>query len=365
MAKIKAAKLQEPGRGSLLVTPVWETSAVAAGHAGYAEHHVILCDLAVDPKLLKWNCTSLRGGQDQSIAERYSDDAVACFERIQTILRGKPQGQVLVQIVAGNDGEHALLAGLSALLKTAALENPRITGQFLLVPADITADTLARHLEDEKSGGRDPVIHYHGGVRQVPRWQEIPAETEPSPIAFQDDGVYLITGGMGGLGMLFAEEILERTGQARVVLAGRSPGPSESRARVSYAQVDVSDLAQVTRLFATIREEHGQLNGILHCAGMVADNFILKKSVDEFRDVLAPKVSGTFHLDQASRDVELDFFVLFSSTAAALGNPGQADYACANGFLDAFAAYRNGLVALEQRHGRTRSIDWPLWQAGG
>ncbi|MCU1347161.1 MAG: hypothetical protein JWO56_191, partial [Acidobacteria bacterium] len=92
--------------------------------------------------------------------------------------------------------------------------------------------------------------------------------------------------------------------------------------------------------------------------------FILKKPAAQFRQVLAPKVAGTLHLDQASRDVELDFFVLFSSFAGAMGNPGQADYAAANGFLDQFAAYRNRQVAAKERHGRTRSINWPLWQDG-
>src|SRR5204863_10185632 len=109
----------------------------------------------------------------------------------------------------------------------------------------------------------------------------------------------------------------------------------------------------------------GQLNGILHSAGMIADNFILKKGGAEFIEVLAPKVTGTFNLDEASKDVELDFFVLFSSIAGAMGNPGQADYAVANGFMDQFAAYRNAQVAAGQRHGRTRSINWSLWQAGG
>ena len=81
--------------------------------------------------------------------------------------------------------------------------------------------------------------------------------------------------------------------------------------------------------------------------------------------MLAPKVTGTVNLDQASADLDLDFFVLFSSLAGAMGNVGQADYATANGFLDQFAAYRNRLVAGNQRHGRTRSINWPLWDAGG
>ncbi len=81
--------------------------------------------------------------------------------------------------------------------------------------------------------------------------------------------------------------------------------------------------------------------------------------------MLAPKVEGTLHLDQATERAALDFFVLFSSITGAFGNPGQADYAAANGFLDQFAAVRNAQVAAGRRQGRTLSIGWPLWQAGG
>ena len=207
------------------------------------------------------------------------------------------------------------------------------------------------------------------------RWQEVRADPEEPPLAFKDEGVYLITGGLGGLGVLFAQEILERTPQARVVLAGRSALDVEKQARfdklsaaagrLRYRQVDVGNLDQVQQLMAAIKEEYHQLNGILHGAGMIADNFILKKAGAEFSQVLGPKVTGTYNLDQASQDVELDFFVLFSSIAGAMGNVGQADYAAANGFMDQFAAYRNGQVAAQQRYGRTRSINWGLWQAGG
>ena len=207
------------------------------------------------------------------------------------------------------------------------------------------------------------------------RWQEVPSDLDEPAIAFKDHGVYLITGGLGGLGLLFAKEILEQAPQARVILTGRSALSAEIQARlegfsgpagrVSYRQVDVCDLEQVEQLIGAIKEKYGKLNGILHSAGMTADNFILKKASAQFSQVLAPKVTGTYNLDQASRDVDLDFFVLFSSLAGALGNVGQADYASANGFMDQFAAYRNRQVAGKQRHGRTRSINWGLWQAGG
>ncbi|MEA2488887.1 MAG: polyketide synthase PksN, partial [Acidobacteriota bacterium] len=189
-------------------------------------------------------------------------------------------------------------------------------------------------------------------------------------LAVKDDGIYLITGGRGGLGTLFANEILGRTRGTRVVLAGRSPvtvhtADAVSDPRRSHRQVDVCNLEDVRNLIASIRDEYGRLDGIIHAAGIIADYFILRKDNAEFLQVLAPKVTGTMNLDEATRNVDLDFFVLFSAIGAATGNIGQADYAAANGFLDHFAAHRNRQVADGLRRGRTRSIDWPLWQDGG
>ncbi|PYS28404.1 MAG: hypothetical protein DMG11_12775, partial [Acidobacteria bacterium] len=371
--------------GSLIATPVWQASVEASTDAHkreFAEHHVILCELSVGavydiagghrPPL---QCLALEAGQHKMIAQRYSEYALACFERIRTILQGKPQGKVLFQVVIADHQEQVLLAGLSGLLKTAALENPQFIGQLILIPAGMMADELGRHLQEEKIGGLDTLIKYEQGTRQVLRWQEVPADPDKALIAFKDHGVYLITGGLGRLGRIFAKEILAQTRAARVVLTARSALSTEKRAlldgfsaqagRLSYRQVDLGDPDQVKRLIAATQDEFGQLTGIFHSAGMTADNFILKKPSGQFSEVLAPKVTGTFNLDQASQDVELDFFMLFSSIAGAMGNVGQADYATANSFMDQFAAHRNRQVAARQRHGRTRSINWPLWQDGG
>ena len=121
----------------------------------------------------------------------------------------------------------------------------------------------------------------------------------------------------------------------------------------------------VIGLIRDIEREFGGLNGIIHAAGIIRDNAIRRKTAQEVRDVLAPKVAGLVHLDRATQHLDLDFLVCFSSMTAALGNPGQADYAAANAFMDAYAAYRNGLVAAGQRRGRTLSINWPLWREGG
>ena len=371
--------------GSLLAIPVWQArgAEVPAGASttAYTEHNIILCELAkvAADKLVSLlpdsQCLSLPAGEQGNIAERYSEHALACFKRIQTVLQGKPQGKVLFQIVISGDREQVVLAGLWGLIKTASLENPQLIGQVLIVPPEVATEELARQLEAEMSQPLQELVRYEQGIRQVLRWQEVVAGTEMPPVAFKDHGVYLITGGLGGLGILFAKEIFKQTSQARVVLTGRSAldtqkqsvldGLSAPAGQVSYRQVDVADFDQVRQLVAAIKNEYGELNGILHSAGIIADDFILKKAGDEFKHVLAPKVTGTYNLDQATRDIELDFFVLFSSISGAMGNVGQVDYAAANGFMDQFAAYRNALVAAKERYGRTRSINWGAWQAGG
>ncbi|HEX8619631.1 MAG TPA: SDR family NAD(P)-dependent oxidoreductase, partial [Thermoanaerobaculia bacterium] len=369
--------------GTLIATPVWEESVLAAssdaGFTAPSEHHVIVCELSGDATALQ---SALPGAQlllveaqsRNTIAGRYSEGALACFERIRTILQSKPQNKVLLQIVVPDSEERAVFAGLSGLLKTAALENPHFAGQLVLVDAAISPAELAPYLLREKLLGHDPMVRYEGGARHVIRWRDLPAADDEPALAYKEQGVYLITGGLGGLGVLFARQILERTRKATVILTGRSALQPDKQSlldelaaagRVVYRQVDLADADQVSRLIAGIQYEYHRLDGILHCAGMIADHFILRKPAAEFSAVLAPKVSGTFHLDQATQFVELDFFVLFSSIAGALGNLGQADYAAANGFMDHFAAWRNRQVASKRRHGRTVSINWPLWEAGG
>ncbi|MGZ5431807.1 MAG: SDR family NAD(P)-dependent oxidoreductase [Thermoanaerobaculia bacterium] len=366
--------------GSVIAVPQWQTREVVSTSApAFTERHVVLCELPrVDAGHLasllpRSHCAAVEVDPQRNIAQRYGEHAVACFERVQAILARQVEGPVLVQIVIGEDEERAVLAGLSGILKTAALEHSRLVGQLLLVPPDLTTDELGTLLEQEQ--GLDPLVRSARDKRQVLRWQELEDTPDMPPVAFRDDGVYLITGGLGGLGLLFARAILESARDARVVLTGRAAAIPETRARlealsphvdrVTYQSLDLGDLAQVRQLIADVVARHRRLDGVLHAAGMTADNFVTRKTSAEFAAVLAPKVAGTFHVDEATRDVPLDFFALFSSIASAVGNPGQADYAAANGFLDHFAAWRNRQVAAKQRHGLTRAVNWSLWQAGG
>ncbi|MBV9493611.1 MAG: SDR family NAD(P)-dependent oxidoreductase, partial [Acidobacteria bacterium] len=349
-----------PTAGSLLAVPTWQTVAAEQGSVAYAERHILLCELAQQIP----DSIVLSRDAEKNIAERYEAHALACFEQIRAMLQRKPEGNVLVQLVVE---EQTPFAGLSGMLKTATLENPRLVGQLIVVPADVTSEALMQVLETEKNGS-EAVIRYQDGAREVLRWQEVAFDAAPSR-AFKEGGVYLITGGLGALGLIFAKEILEQSANAHVILTGRAPLSGDKQrvldGRAHYEQVDLGDLDQVRALIDGIVRNHGRLDGILHSAGMTADNFLLKKTAAEVAQVFAPKVAGTLHLDLASADVELDFFVLFSSITGAMGKPGQADYAAANAFLDQFAAHRNEQVQAGLRHGRMRSINWPLWQAGG
>ncbi|HEX8611502.1 MAG TPA: SDR family NAD(P)-dependent oxidoreductase [Telluria sp.] len=382
LEQIKALKKQ-PVKASplatLLASPVWERCAAPAAAQdeapAFSQHHIVLCDL---PQIAAAELESLLPGTRCSnvnvvtatVAQAYADIALNCFEAIRRILEAKPHGVQFVQIVVADRDDAQMLAGLSGMIDTAALENPAIVGQIVLVRPAIPSGDLARRLRTELGNPQDRVVHYTADSRLARRWRPVDMPAR-APCAFKEHGVYLITGGLGGLGALVAAEIVRGTTGASVVLTGRSSDAGirlaalQKSGRVEYRQMDVLDAAGTKRVLASIVDQYGHLNGIIHSAGIVRDDFFLKKSSAQFSEVLQPKVAGTEHLDLASQDLDLDFFVLFSSIASWSGNVGQADYTAANGFMDQFAGYRNVLVTAGQRKGRTVAIAWPHWLDGG
>lgn len=369
--------------GNFMLEPSWIEKPVIKGTAaaGYAKHLVILCELdseaLTDMENIKTgmdgvHCITLQS-ERKGIDERFKDYAIGVFEEIQNILADKSKDRVLVQIIVPANNKQQLFAALSGLLKTAQLENPKLTGQLIEIAPEDRKEIVEKLQENSRCPG-DGRIRYQKGKRHVALWSEMKASLEES-IPWKDNGSYLITGGAGGLGLIFAGEIAWRVKNAALILTGRSPLDSEKQAmleelrnlgaRVQYKQVDVTQKQAVTSLMNDIKEEHGTLNGIIHSAGVIRDSYLLRKTREEIREVLAPKVAGLVNLDEASKELVTDFFILFSSASAVLGNPGQADYALANAFMDSYAGYRNSLVALQQRQGRTLSVNWPLWKEGG
>lgn len=186
----------------------------------------------------------------------------------------------------------------------------------------------------------------------------------PTKITIDGNARYLITGGLGGFGLKVAEWLVEK-GARHLVLVGRSgaasteaqqavAGLEQGGAVVDVQRVDVSDAAQTDTMVAELTREGPPLKGIFHAAMVIDDGVLLQLDQVRFRRVMAPKVDGCWNLHCASLGQPLDYFVLFSSVSAIIGNPGQANYAAANAFLDGFAHYRRarGLPALSVNWGR-------------
>jgi NADPH:quinone reductase-like Zn-dependent oxidoreductase/thioesterase domain-containing protein/acyl carrier protein len=183
-----------------------------------------------------------------------------------------------------------------------------------------------------------------------------------------DDGSYLVTGGLGALGLVVARWLADR-GARHLVLLGRQPPKPQAAeqigaltrqgVRVAVVAGDVADRTSLGAALASIPASFPPLRGVVHAAGALADGLLFDMDIDRLDRALSPKMDGAWNLHEATLGLPLDFFVLFSSIAAPLGSPGQANYAAGNAFLDALAAYRmaGGLPAL--------SIDWGPWAEGG
>lgn len=186
--------------------------------------------------------------------------------------------------------------------------------------------------------------------------------------AIRADATYLVTGGLGGVGLSTARWLVEQ-GARHLVLAGRRP-PSDAAlaalaeleragARVVAARTDVSRPDQVDDLLERIRLDMPPLRGVFHGALVLDDGALVQQSWPRFQEVFAARVRGAWLLHDRTADLPLDFFVLFSAAGAVLGSAGQANYTAANAFLDALAHHRRsrGVPGL--------SIQWGVWSEVG
>lgn len=225
-------------------------------------------------------------------------------------------------------------------------------------------------------------IAFRNGQRYVVRLTQAAHLTPPLPPTFRPDGSYLITGGLGSLGILVARWMVMK-GARRLILMGRTRLPARSTwlqleedhpqrrliqaiqdlerlgATVHLAAVDTGDEKQLADFLAQYeREGWPTIKGVIHTAGVVQDELLLRMTTETFQRVLRPKVRGGWLLHRLLKDYPLDFFILFSSTGSVIASIGQSNYASGNAFLDALAHYRRsqGLPAL--------SIGWGPWSVG-
>lgn len=287
-------------------------------------------------------------------------------------------------------------------------EKALITGHSLVIPQEFVSIrvrsidiVLQEALREEKSSLRllveelttpptDPIIAFRGHSRWEQAFEPTPLELKDishPDMPFREEGVYLVTGGMGGIGLGMAERIARTAPRARIVLVGRSGMPPREEwaalrethdetdthlgrqlhtirhmeedlgAQVLPLKADVANEEQMRGAIAQTLATFGQLHGVVHAAGVPGIGMMQLKTREHIEGVFTPKVRGTIILDRVLADVPVEFIVLFSSITSAIGGgPGQVDYCSANAFMDVYA----------QRHSnrldrKTISVNWGEW----
>jgi acyl transferase domain-containing protein/thioesterase domain-containing protein/acyl carrier protein len=255
------------------------------------------------------------------------------------------------------------------------------------IDVDFVSEGAGEHgaaIVDEMCSSRDnSTVALRHGERFVEVLEPLTLAEAPQNARLERGGVYLVTGGLGGIGLVVAEQ-LAREFKACLVLVTRSALPPEAQWEASLtdaslseaekgkirklveirsiaggllvAQGDVTDLGQMRDVVAMATKQFGKIDGVFHAAGILDDGPLMLKSARSAARVLDPKVRGTLVLEAALGNVPLRCFVLFSSISSILPPPGQVDYAAANAFLDAFALSRKGPVTV---------VNWGAWQGVG
>ncbi|MBD8525894.1 SDR family NAD(P)-dependent oxidoreductase [Pseudomarimonas arenosa] len=270
-----------------------------------------------------------------------SDDYVATTKALLAAAQSLASDKQTRSALELHVKEHNQAArGLWAALKTVSIEHSQIDVRF-------------------KSGGAYMALTHQDADADI-----------GNEFEWHNGSTALISGGLGALGLLVAQDIAERTtGSTLILLSRRAPNEAETvriealraaGANVVHRRCDITRLDEVEKIVA----EHCGINLVVHAAGLLDDALLIHKTADAIDRVLAPKLQGIENLDRATAGCPLELFVAFSSVAGALGNAGQFDYAAANGYMDAYIEARSARVRAQQAQGLSLGINWPLWEEG-
>ncbi len=277
--------------------------------------------------------------------------------------------------VTGEEPLHPELAPILGACKVIPQEYANLTCRVIDLEASkhgealLTPSVIARLLAEYIDRRNEPVIAYRGTHRWIQTFEPVKLDhPNERPAALRMQGVYLITGGLGGVGLQLADYLV-RTVQARLVLIGRSK-PTEGQVRwlktleqvggeILTIQADVAHEQEMRFALEEAVDRFGTVHGVIHAAGVSGGGLIDLKTVEAVETEFAPKVAGAFVLDHLLRDVPLDFFCLCSSLNALTGGVGQVAYCAANSAMDAMAH------AFSKRGARVISMNFDRWNQVG
>lgn len=263
----------------------------------------------------------------------------------------------------GEPGNPSICA-LKGLVRVLAYEHPDLhTG---VVDLDASADPVAALITELGLASTDDVVAWRGEQRYAERLKRATLGATGAP-AVRRDGAYVLTGGLGGIGLVVAGWLIDQ-GAARIVLNSRSQ-PSEEqravldaleqRAQIAVVSGDLAVPGVAESLVAAAEETGLTLRGVVHGAAVIDDQIVVGIDKETLDRVWAPKATAALRLHVATTGRELDWWVGFSSTSSLLGAPGQASYAAASAWLDGLVAWRRaaGLPAI--------TINWGQWSGVG
>jgi 3-oxoacyl-(acyl-carrier-protein) synthase/short-subunit dehydrogenase len=265
---------------------------------------------------------------------------------------------------------------LSGMIKSASKEYDNI--HFKII--DLDEQTDSRAVLDEVLLGNDTILTaYRNNCRFIECFSEL-VQSERKKVSIKDEGVYVVTGGLGGVGLVIAQQLAKMNGNVKIALLNRSGVPKEIRTEkdertikaidgffeitgktdsLEIISVDISDTESLNREISRLRDKYGKINGVVHCAGVSGKGFLLKKTWGDFEDVLRAKVYGTWIMDKVTENDDLDFFIMCSSLSSIFSSSGQSDYSAANSYIDSFAEKRS------KRNKNTLAINWTGWKETG
>lgn len=333
----------------------------------------------IDSIVLLFNNKQKNGQADLVDINKANEASCSLLHFIQAILSkaAKPIPKVCI-VTNGTQYIHSVKevncpqsAPLWGIGKVLSIEHPELACSLIDFDAEIHTNQLVTFIYNELLVmDKEYLVAYRKGLRYVSRLEKYFAEPQPQKKVYplSDTSSYLITGGLGALGLEFAELLASR-GAKKIILTSRSIVSEKAKeiianiqkmgVSVQAIQNDCSNEKDVESLIAAINMTEFPLKGIIHAAGVIDDAPIELLNKNRLFEVLAPKVGGSWFLHKHSENIKLDFFICISSMSALIGNHSQSNYAAANAFMDSLVAYRQGkgLSGL--------SINWGPWDKIG
>jgi len=328
---------------------------------------------SIIPECIVYECENVVSDTEEALW----DSIYTMFLLNKAIAHKKISNKILIIFLcrSGDKLLNSVYFAMSGFSKSFYQEKSNIINKIVQIPFDIENNKIYEILKCEaclSDSISEVEIKYENGERYVKT--NIPVILNSDNNYIRENGIYIITGGAGGIGYKLAEYLTKKY-RAKVVLTGRTSLNDNIAKKLEYLknegadtfyiQADATSYEDMKNVISTTGSRFGKINGIFNLVGLIKDSLTINKKFEEFSAVIKTKVLSCLIIDELTKAINLDFIMLFSSIAGIMGNLGQGDYAFGNHFMDIFAKNRNILAESGKRFGKTISVDWPLFKNGG